>query len=67
MDDQQFPPGWDADRVRRLIAHYDALDEEQQVAEDEAAGEQPGQTMVVVPVELIPAIREMLAHLPDNP
>jgi len=66
MNDQQFPPGWNADRVRRLIAHYDALDEEQQVAEDEAAGEQPGQTTVVVPVELVPAIREMLAHLPDN-
>ena len=29
------PPGWDAERVRRLIAHYDALDEEQQVAERE--------------------------------
>jgi hypothetical protein len=66
MNDQQFPPGWNAERVRRLIAHYDALDEEQQVAEDEAAGEQPGQTTVVVPVELVPAIREMLAHLPDN-
>jgi hypothetical protein len=45
-----------------LIADYDALDEEQQVAEDEAAGEQPGQTTVVVPVEFMPAIREMLAH-----
>jgi hypothetical protein len=62
MNDQRFPPGWDAERVRRLIAHYDALDEEQQVAEDEAAGEQPDQTTVVVPVELMPAIREMLAH-----
>jgi hypothetical protein len=66
MNDQQFPPGWNAERVRRLIARYDALDEEHQVAEDEAAGEQPGQTTVVVPVELVPAIREMLAHLPDN-
>jgi hypothetical protein len=62
MSDQKFPPGWNAERVRRLIAHYDALDEEQQVAEDEAAGEQPGQTTVVVPVEFMPAIREMLAH-----
>ena len=62
MNEQTFPPGWDAERVRRLIAHYDALDEEQQVAEDEAAQEQPGQTTVVVPVEFMPAIREMLAH-----
>lgn len=66
MNDQQFPPGWNAERVRRLIAHYDALDEEQQVAEDEAAGEQPGQTTVVVPVELVSAIRAMLAHRPNH-
>jgi len=62
MNEEKYPPGWDADRVRRLIAHYDALDEDQQVAEDEAAQEQAGQTTVVVPVEFMPAIREMLAH-----
>ena len=62
MNEPKFPPGWDAERVRRLIALYDALDEEQQVAEDEAAQEQPGQTTVVVPVEFMPTIREMLAH-----
>jgi hypothetical protein len=35
--EQRFPPGWDEARVKRLIAHYDGLDEESQVAEDEAA------------------------------
>jgi hypothetical protein len=62
MNEEKFPPGWDAERVRRLIAHYDALDEEQEVAEDEAAQEQPSQTTVVVPVEFMPAIRQMLAQ-----
>ena len=62
MNDRKFPPGWDAERVRRLIAHYDALDEEQKVAEDEAAREQPSQTTVVVPVEFMPAIRQMFAQ-----
>jgi hypothetical protein len=62
MTEQKFPPGWDAQRVQRLIAHYDALDEESQVAEDEAAQEAPGQTVVVVPCELAPAIRQMLAE-----
>jgi hypothetical protein len=65
MNEQKFPPGWDAERVRRLIARYDALDEDQQVAENEAVQEQPGQTTVVVPVEFMPAIREMLAHRSD--
>jgi hypothetical protein len=44
MMEQHFPPGWDEDRVKRLIAHYDALTEDEQVAEDEAAvSEQQGQ------------------------
>ncbi|MFZ1932799.1 MAG: hypothetical protein WCB27_11255 [Thermoguttaceae bacterium] len=63
---EKFPPGWDAERVRRLIAHYDTLDEEQQVAEDEAAQEQPSQTTVVVPVEFMPAIRQMFAQRSGN-
>jgi hypothetical protein len=62
MSDQKFPPGWDAERVQRLIAHYESLDEDAQVAEDEAALERKGQTTVVVPVELMPAIRQMLAQ-----
>jgi hypothetical protein len=62
MNDQKSPPGWNAERVRRLIAHYDTLDEDQQVAADEVAGEQADQTTVVVPVEFMPVIREMLAH-----
>ena len=62
MTDQKFPAGWDAERVQRLLAHHDALDEEQQVAEDEAAQERPGQTTVVVPIEFMPAIRQMLAQ-----
>jgi hypothetical protein len=48
--------------VRRLIAHYDAFDQEQQVAEDEAAQERPSETTVVVPVEFMPAIRQMFAQ-----
>lgn len=32
-----FPLGWDEERLNRLIAHYESLSEEEQVAEDEAA------------------------------
>ncbi len=63
---EKFPSGWDAERVQRLIAHYDALDEEHQVAEDEAAQEQPSQTTVVVPIEFMPAIRQMFAQKSGN-
>ncbi len=33
--EKRFPPGWDENRVERLIAHYDSLTEEEQVADDE--------------------------------
>jgi hypothetical protein len=63
MSEQHFPPGWNEERVKRLIAHYDSLPEEEQVAEDEAAvAEQTGQTVITVPESLLPAIRQLLAN-----
>lgn len=32
-----FPPGWDEERVQRLIHHYESQTEEEAIAEDEAA------------------------------
>jgi hypothetical protein len=62
MTQQEFPPGWDEERVKRLIAHYDAVTDEEQIAEDEAAvSEQQGQTVITVPDALLPAIRHLLA------
>ncbi len=45
MRQKRFPPGWDEARVRRVLAHYEDQTEEQAVAEDEAAVEQPDQTV----------------------
>lgn len=39
MHDNKYPPGWDEQRVRRVIDHYENQTEEQAVAEDEAASE----------------------------
>lgn len=62
MSQSKFPPGWDEQRVQRLLAHYEGLTEEEQVAEDEAAAsEQAGQAVVSVPEDLLPAIRQLLA------
>ena len=67
MDTQSLPRGWDEERVKRLIAHYESLTEEEQVAEDEAAvTEQKGQTVVTVPDTLLPAIRHMLANVSSS-
>ena len=37
MKQGTFPLGWDEERVRRVLAHYEQQTEEEAVAEDEAA------------------------------
>ena len=61
MKQTKFPKGWDEDRVRLVLRHYEQQGEEEAVAEDEAAFEDPMQTMIEVPRELVPAIRELIA------
>jgi len=61
MKQSQFPPGWDEERVRRVLAYYEQQTEEGAVAEDEAAFEDATQTVIEVPNELVPAIRELIA------
>ena len=58
----EFPPGWDEARVERVLAHYDEQSDEAAVAEDEAALESPGDTLMEVPVELVPAVRRLIAQ-----
>ena len=58
----RFPPGWDEDRVKRLIVHYERQTEEEAVAEDEAAFEDRSQTVMEIPNELVPAVRELIAR-----
>lgn len=57
----RFPPGWDEDRVRRVLAHYEEQTEEEAVAEDEAAFEDRNYTVMEIPVDLVPAVRKLLA------
>jgi hypothetical protein len=57
----KFPKGWDADRVRHVLAHYESQSEDEAVAEDAAAYETDGQTIMIVPTELVPAIQQLVA------
>lgn len=40
MKENKFPPGWDEERVRRVLAHYEEQTEDEAAAEDEAAFEE---------------------------
>jgi hypothetical protein len=44
-----------------VLKHYEQQTEEQAVAEDEAAFEDAGQTVMEVPRKLVPTIRELIA------
>lgn len=62
----KFPPGWDEERVRRVLAHYEQQTEEEAVAEDEAAFEDRAQTTMEIPQELMPLVRELIAKYQET-
>jgi hypothetical protein len=61
MKQSQFPPGWDDKQIQKVIAHYESQTEEEAVAEDEAAFKDQTQTVMEIPTELVPMVRELIA------
>ena len=62
MNHTRFPPGWDEERVQKGLVHYEEQTEDEAVAEDEAAFEDPDQTVMEVPNALVPVIRELITQ-----
>jgi hypothetical protein len=62
MRSQRFPPGWDEDRIRQVLAHYENQSEDEQFAEIEAARDAKDITMMAVPTELAPDVRALIAR-----
>ena len=62
MTRSKFPLGWDEERVRKALSHYEEQTEEEAIAEDEAAFEADSHTVMEVPRELVPVIRELTAR-----
>lgn len=67
MRQSRFPPGWDEERVQRVLAFYESQSEEEAVAEDEAALERPTVTLMEIPIDLVPAVRELIARRGREP
>jgi hypothetical protein len=61
MRQPKYPAGWDEERVRRVLEHYETKSDGEAVAEDEAAYEATTHTAMAVPVELVPGVRELIA------
>ena len=64
-DPSRYPPGWDLERVRRIIQHFESQTDEEAIAEDEAAFEVPTKTVMDIPTELVPTVRALLAEQAD--
>ncbi len=60
MSQSTFPEGWDETRVKKVLAHYEAQTEEETVTEDEE-GVEASETVMSIPYELVPRIRELIA------
>jgi hypothetical protein len=60
MAQNKFPDGWDDEKVQRVLAHYEDQTEDEALAEDEA-GVESSITLMNVPQELLPQVRELIA------
>ena len=60
MSQNKFPEGWSEEKVRRILAHYEEQTEDEALAEDEA-GIESSETVMNVPHDLVPKVRELIA------
>jgi hypothetical protein len=58
----EFPAGWDEQRVREVVNYYEAQTDEEAAAEHDAASSNPSGTVMEVPTELVPVFRELIAR-----
>jgi uncharacterized protein YllA (UPF0747 family) len=61
MSKNVFPTGWDENRVKKVIAHYQEQTEDEAVAEDEAAYDESDYVTVQIPRALISAVRDLIS------
>ena len=59
---QAYLRGWDAKRIKEVIAYYDKQTEDEELADYEAAMKVEGRSLMLVPTELVPEIRRLIAR-----
>ena len=57
-----FPKGWNEERVKKVLSHYEALSEDERLAEDEASYNDPNYTLMEIPKELVSSVRALIAQ-----
>lgn len=62
MTNNSLPKGWDNDRVHRVLARYETQSDDEAVLEDEEMLAQSGFTLMEIPTDLVPAVRNLIAR-----
>ena len=60
--ENEFPPGWDENRVREVLDYYQTQTNEEAASEHEAALAAPAHTVMEVPSDLVPVFRQLIAE-----
>jgi hypothetical protein len=66
MTQSKLPFGWDENRIQEVITHYEEQTEDEAVEEDEKVFEGQTQTVIEIPKELVPAVRELIAKYQET-
>lgn len=60
MSKNRFPKEWDEARVRRVLAHYENQTAKEAAQEDAATFKNRSRSMVEIPPDLMPVVRELI-------
>ncbi|HEX4055594.1 MAG TPA: hypothetical protein VHX86_15120 [Tepidisphaeraceae bacterium] len=60
-DPNRYSKGWNRKKVQRVIDHYENQTDDEAIAEDEAAYNNPSFTMMQVPNELVPRVQKLIS------
>lgn len=65
-DPNDYPSGWNQERVRDLVDYYEHQTDEGAAVEHEAALSRPGETLISVPTDIVPAVRELISRYEEE-
>ncbi len=57
----ELPDGWTESRIREIIDYYDSQTDEEAIAEAEAAYEDDGYSVMLVPCDLVPQVQALIS------
>ena len=60
MKKTRLPAGWSEAKVQRVMKHYERQTPDEAAAEDERAFRSRGQTVMIVPNNLVPEITRLI-------